>query len=52
MLDYIGETGAAKRIERALFEVLATPDRTTRDIGGKASTTEFTHAIVQALHET
>jgi isocitrate dehydrogenase (NAD+) len=50
MLDHIGESTAARRIEAALVDVLATPDRTTRDLGGKASTTEFTRAIVQALH--
>ncbi len=51
MLDHIGEAAAARRIEAALVSVLATPARTTRDLGGEASTTEFTHAIVQALHE-
>jgi isocitrate dehydrogenase (NAD+) len=51
MLDHIGESPAARRIEAALFRVLATPERTTRDLGGKASTTEFAHAIVQALHD-
>ena len=49
MLDHIGESAAARRIEAALFRVLATPERTTRDLGGKASTTEFAHAIVLAL---
>ncbi len=49
MLDHIGESAAARRIEAALFRVLATPEQTTRDLGGKASTTEFAHAIVQAL---
>jgi len=49
MLDHIGESAAARRIEAALFRVLATPERTTRDLGGKATTTEFAHAIVQAL---
>ena len=49
MLDHIGEAAAARRIESALFTVLATPERTTRDLGGRASTTEFAHAIVQAL---
>jgi isocitrate dehydrogenase (NAD+) len=49
MLDHIGESVAARRIESALFTVLATPERTTRDLGGHASTTEFAHAIVQAL---
>jgi isocitrate dehydrogenase (NAD+) len=50
MLDHIGESAAARRIETALFHVLSTPDKTTRDLGGKASTTEFAHAIVQALN--
>ena len=50
MLHHIGESAAAARIEAALFSVLATPVRTTRDLGGKATTTEFAHAIVQALH--
>ena len=50
MLDHIGESAAARRIEAALVRVLATPERTTRDLGGKASTTEFAHAIVQALN--
>ncbi len=51
MLDHIGESSAARRIEAALISVLATPARTTRDLGGSASTSEFTRAIVQALHE-
>jgi isocitrate dehydrogenase (NAD+) len=51
MLEHIGETAAAGRIEAALFRALATPARTTRDLGGSASTTEFADAIVQALHD-
>ena len=50
MLHHIGEPAAAARIEAALSSVLATPVRTTRDLGGKATTAEFAHAIVQALH--
>ena len=50
MLHHIGEPAAAARIEAALSSVLATPDRTTRDLGGNATTTQFAHAIVQALH--
>ena len=52
MLDHIGESDAARRIEKALFQVLARPERTTRDLGGKASTSEFAHAIVQSLRNT
>ena len=51
LLEHIGEGHAASRIEAALFRALATPARTTRDLGGAASTTEFTDAIVQALHD-
>jgi isocitrate dehydrogenase (NAD+) len=51
MLEHIGETEAAANIYAALVRVLATPARTTRDLGGSASTTEFTDAIVQALHD-
>jgi isocitrate dehydrogenase (NAD+) len=50
MLRHVGESAAADRIEAALISVLATPERTTRDLGGQATTTEFAHAIVQALH--
>jgi isocitrate dehydrogenase (NAD+) len=50
MLHHIGEPKAAARIEAALVRVLATPERTTRDLGGTATTSEFAHAIVQALH--
>ena len=51
MLDHLRESPAARRIEAALVAVLAAPERTTADLGGKSSTSEFTHAIVQALHE-
>jgi len=50
MLHHIGESPAADRIQAALVGVLATPERTTRDLGGKATTSEFAHAIVQTLH--
>lgn len=50
MLRHIGEWEASTRIEHALLKVLATPDQTTRDLGGKATTDEFSRAIVQALH--
>ena len=49
MLDHIGETGAASRIYAALLAVLATPARATRDLGGRATTTEFADAICREL---
>jgi isocitrate dehydrogenase (NAD+) len=49
MLHHIGEAEAAARIESALFRVLATHGRTTRDLGGNATTTEFAEAICNEL---
>jgi isocitrate dehydrogenase (NAD+) len=49
MLHHIGETEAAARIESALFRVLANPGKTTRDLGGMATTTEFAEAICNEL---
>jgi isocitrate dehydrogenase (NAD+) len=48
MLDHIGEREAAERIRGALGRVLAGPTR-TRDLGGTATTTEFTEAICRAI---
>jgi isocitrate dehydrogenase (NAD+) len=49
MLRHLNEHAAAERIEAALNRVLEGREKTTRDIGGKASTTEFTDAIIAAL---
>jgi isocitrate dehydrogenase (NAD+) len=49
MLTHIGEREAATRVKRALDTVLSTGVVRTRDLGGSASTTEFTHAVCQAL---
>jgi isocitrate dehydrogenase (NAD+) len=49
MLHHIGEAAAAAQIEAALFRVLATRARTTRDLGGTATTTEFADAIIAEL---
>src|SRR5436190_4916845 len=45
MLDHIGERDAAERIRGALRRVLAEGKIRTRDLGGTATTTEFTDAI-------
>jgi isocitrate dehydrogenase (NAD+) len=52
MLDHIGEHGAAERIRAALFRVLADGQVRTRDLGGRARTTDFTDAICRALDAT
>ena len=49
MLDYVGEQDAAGRIRAALDQVLTEGTIRTRDLGGTASTTEFTDAICRAL---
>ena len=48
MLNYIGENEAGKRIKLALFETLNAGIKTA-DIGGSATTTEFTQAIIDRL---
>ncbi len=49
MLDHIGEGAQASRIRAALNSVLAEGKVRTRDLGGAASTTEFTDAIVEGV---
>ena len=48
MLNFIGETTAAAKIKSALFETLKSAIKTA-DIGGNASCSEFTNAVVQRL---
>ncbi len=49
MLRHIAETAAADRIETALNSVLRKREKVTRDLGGTASTNEFTGAIIDAF---
>ena len=49
MLDHIGEQEAAVRIRAALDTVLTEGAVRTRDLGGTASTTEFTDAICRRI---
>ena len=49
MLDYLGEANAARRIENALHAVYREGKSLTRDVGGKATTAEFTAAVIYAL---
>lgn len=51
MLRYLGERNAADLIERALFQTLSDGHIRTRDLGGAASTTEYTEAIVAKMRE-
>ena len=49
MLKHIGEREAAERIQAALEKVLAEGKVLTRDLGGQATTIEFTEAVIHAL---
>jgi isocitrate dehydrogenase (NAD+) len=49
MLDHLGEANAARRIENALRAVYREGKSLTRDVGGKATTAEFTDAVIHAL---
>jgi isocitrate dehydrogenase (NAD+) len=51
MLDYIGERDSAGRIRSALTRVLTGGAVRTLDLGGKASTTEFTDAICREIEK-
>jgi isocitrate dehydrogenase (NAD+) len=49
MLDHIGEVAAAREIERALHTVYREGKWLTRDVGGNATTSEFTEALIRTL---
>jgi isocitrate dehydrogenase (NAD+) len=49
MLAHIGEREAAERLERGIRRVYAAAEHLTGDVGGRASTTEFTDAVIRAM---
>ena len=49
MLDHIGERDMSVRIRAALGRVLSNGVVRTRDLGGQASTTEFTDAVCREI---
>jgi isocitrate dehydrogenase (NAD+) len=49
MLDHLGERSAARRIEAALESVYRDAQHTTKDVGGSATTDQFTDAVIAAL---
>ena len=52
MLDYLGERAAAERIEAALLRIYREGLHTTRDVGGEATTEQFTNAVLEGLAAT
>jgi isocitrate dehydrogenase (NAD+) len=51
LLEHIGERERANRIRAALDRVLATGVVRTRDLGGTATTTEFTDAVCREIEK-
>lgn len=49
MLDYLDEKGAADRIRQAIFKTISEGKIITYDLGGTASTTEYTEEIIKNL---
>jgi isocitrate dehydrogenase (NAD+) len=49
MLRHINEREAADRIQKSLEKILAEGQVLTRDLGGQASTMEFTEAVIHSL---
>lgn len=49
MLDHLDERAAADRIRSAVAEVIAAGETTTYDLGGTASTTAMTDAVIAAM---
>lgn len=49
MLRHLGLEESADRISKAVYDVIAEGKTTTHDIGGNASTEEFTNAVISKL---
>lgn len=49
MLEYLEMGDKARQIRAALADVIASGDRTTRDLGGSHGTTDFTQAVIDRL---
>lgn len=49
MLKYINQQNTAEKIEKALFSVIKEGKCLTSDLGGNASTTDFTNEIIKKL---
>lgn len=50
MLTHLGELDASLNLRRAIGEVYAQADHLTQDVGGRATTGEFTDAVIRHLH--
>jgi isocitrate dehydrogenase (NAD+) len=51
MLRHLGEFDASMQIRNALEKVYRHPEKLTRDIGGKAGTSEFADAVIEEMDQ-
>lgn len=51
MLAHLGEIEASKRLSAAIYQEYAEGTNLTRDVGGKASTSEFTDSVVRRVRD-
>jgi isocitrate dehydrogenase (NAD+) len=49
MLRHLGKHDAANRIRQALEKIYRTRDKLTRDVGGKAGTSEFADSVIEVM---
>jgi isocitrate dehydrogenase (NAD+) len=49
MLIHLGEIGAAKKLQDAIENVYSSRSALPADVGGKASTVEFTDAVIASI---
>ena len=49
MLDHLDQNDAAQKLRHAIRETIAAGDRLTADLGGSASTQEYTDAIIERV---
>jgi isocitrate dehydrogenase (NAD+) len=49
MVRHLGEQAASTQIRNALERVYRHPEKLTRDIGGKAGTSEFADAVIEEM---
>ncbi len=49
MLRHLGEHEAALKIRNALEKVYRTREKLTRDVGGKAGTSEFADSVIELM---
>ncbi len=51
MLEWIGEVDAARKVEKAVQNVISEGKVRTRDLGGNSSTTEMGEAVIEAMEK-